>query len=65
MHINGLRVGQCYFLKNHGETTSFLVLEMVDDDFRIKDLLSLELYHFSDLVKYGKGEDFNLTELDC
>ena len=66
MSINNLKVGQCYFIKNHGESTSFMVLEMVgEEDFRIKDLLSLEVYQLSDLLKYGRGNDFELNELDC
>ena len=62
---NNLRVGKSYFLRNHGETTSFLVLEAIgDDDYSIKDLLSLEIYKFSDLTKYGLGNDFYLNEIE-
>ena len=66
MSINNLKVGQCYYIKNHGESTSFMVLEMIGKgDFKIKDLLSLEVYLFSILLKYGQGSDFELNELDC
>lgn len=64
--INNLRVGKCFFLKNFGETTSFMVLDKTsENDFRIKDLLSLETYLFSKLVTYGTGSDFELSEIDC
>lgn len=65
MSIDNLRVGKSYFLKNYGETTSFLVLERLGEkDFKIKDLLSMEVYQLSDLIKYGIGDDFDLRELN-
>ena len=64
--INNLRVGKCYFLKNFGETTSFRVLQKTEeDDFQIKDLLSLEIYSFSKLISFGRGNDFELKEMGC
>lgn len=64
MSIDNMRVGKNYFIKNHGETTSFSVLETIGSaDFKIKDLLSLEIYHFGNLVAYGIGEDFELYEI--
>lgn len=66
MSIDNMRVGKCYFLTNHGESTSFMVLEAIDKtDYKIKDLLTLEVYQFSDLIKFGKGKDYALNELDC
>ena len=35
-----------------------------DYDFLIKDLLTLDTYILSDLVKYGKGDDYALWELE-
>ena len=65
MSPDNLRVGKCYFLQNHGESTSFIVLESIGaDDFRIKDLLSLEIYTFNGLIRYGIGPDFVLHEID-
>ena len=65
MSIDNLRVGKNYFLRNFGETTSFTVLETTgEQDFLIKDLLSLEIYKLSLLIKYGMGEDFDLREID-
>jgi len=64
MSIDNMRVGKNYFIKNHGETTSFSVLETIDTrDFKIKDLLSLEIYSFGLLIEYGFGADFELFEI--
>ncbi len=66
MSTDNLRVGKCYFIQNHGESTSFVVLETIGtDDYRIKDLLSLEIYVFSLLTQYGLGTDFVLREINC
>ncbi len=64
MSYDNMRVGKRYFLRNHGETTSFLVLETAGiDDFKIKDLLTLDIYLFGDLIRYGRGKDFELYEI--
>jgi len=64
MSFDNMRVGKSYFLRNHGEKTSFTVLEAAGaGDFRIKDLLTLETYLFGQLIQYGVGEDFELYEL--
>ncbi len=63
MSFDNMRVGKRYFLRNHGETTRFTVLETAGiNDFKIKDLLSLDTYLFGDLIRYGRGEDFELYE---
>jgi hypothetical protein len=65
MSIDNMRVGKSYFLKNHGEMTSFIILESRGNgDFLIKDLLSLEVYPFSLLMRYGRGSDFDLREIE-
>lgn len=65
MSLDNLRVGKNYFLKNFGETTSFMVLEASGErDFIVKDLLTLEIYRLSQLIRFGMGEDFDLRELD-
>ena len=64
MSYDNMRIGKKYFIRNHGETTSFLILETQGiDDFKIKDLLSLELYSFADLIRFGIGKDFELYEI--
>lgn len=64
MSIDNMRVGKSYFIRNYGETTSFLVLETAGiNDFKIKDLLTLEIHLFGILIQYGIGEDFELYEI--
>ena len=59
------RTGKKYYLKNYGENTEFEIMKVTGDhDFLIKDLLTLETCLLSDLVKYGKGDDFALWELE-
>ncbi len=65
MSIDNLRVGKSYFLRNYQETASFMVLEASGEkDFVVKDLLTLEIYKLSHLIRYGIGNDFELRELD-
>lgn len=62
--IDNLRKGKKYRLTNHGETFDFQVVEMPEENiYKIKDLLTLETYLLHDLVKYGKGKDYDLEEL--
>ena len=62
--FSSMRVGKKYRLVNYGETSEFLLLEVMGrSDFKLKDLFSLEEYRMSDLIKYGKGEDFELREI--
>lgn len=60
-----LRVGKKYRLVNFNHETHFEVLEVLEDnDFIIKDLDLLEELNFKDLTRYGKGEDYELEELE-
>lgn len=62
--IDNLRVGLRYRLENYGEKVEFEVLEKLsDNDFRIKDLQTLEVFNFQDLVRYGMAKDYELREL--
>ncbi|CAN5191375.1 hypothetical protein BH23BAC1_BH23BAC1_39920 [soil metagenome] len=62
--FDNLRVGHHYRLVNFGEITEFEVMDIKNDgDFKIKDLTTLEKYNLKDLIKYGKGKDYNLVEL--
>ena len=64
MSFDNMRVGKKYFIRNHGETTSFSVLATIGrNDYRIKDLLTLEEYAFESLIQYGIGQDFELYEI--
>ena len=62
--MDNLRRGKKYRLTNYGESFEFQVVEMPEEGaYRVKDLNTLDLYLLHDLVKYGKGKDFDLDEL--
>lgn len=62
--FNSLRVGSKYKLINFGESTEFVIEKVLGNDFAIKDLLTLERYKLKDLIKFGKGKDFEIREID-
>lgn len=64
MSLDNLRVGKKYHLYNYGEESRFLVVERITDtDYKVKDLLSMDIYKLSDLIKYGMSDDFDINEI--
>lgn len=62
--FDNIRIGKKYFLSNYGEESEFEVLEWLgDENYKLKDLNSLEIYTLNDLIKYGKSEDFDIYEI--
>ena len=62
--MDNLRRGKKYRLTNYGESFEFQVVEMPEEGaYKVKDLNTLDIYLLHDLVKYGKGKDFDLDEL--
>ena len=62
--FNNLRVGKKFSLTNFGETSDFEVMEiMADGDCKLRDVHTLEHYRLYDLIRFGKGEDFDVSEL--
>lgn len=60
---NTLRVGKKYRLANFGHVVEFEVLEVLENDnFIIRDIHLLEKMEFHDLIRYGKGKDYELEE---
>jgi len=60
-----LRTGKKYRLVNFGEAHEFVIENILGNgDFKVKDLLTLERYHLKDLIRYGKGSDFEIRELE-
>ena len=59
-----LRIGKRYYLRNFGEESRFEVVEITDQDIRVKDLFTLESFPISDLVKYGTGNDYEFQEIE-
>jgi hypothetical protein len=57
--FQNLRVGHSYQLVNHGEKTEFTVLKKIaEDNFFVKNNLTLESFELFDLVRFGIGKDF-------
>ncbi|MGB3585989.1 MAG: hypothetical protein WBA23_05595 [Tunicatimonas sp.] len=64
MSFDNIRIGKKYYLYNYGEESRFEVLENLgDENYRIKDLISLDVYELQELVKYGTSDDFKLEEI--
>lgn len=62
--IDTIRLGKKYYIINYGERHEFLVLKRIsENNFLVKDLLSLEKYELQEFIAYGKGSDFELFEL--
>ena len=59
-----LRVGKKYSLVNFGDRYEFEIERiMVNGDFKVKDLITLERFQLKDTIKFGKGKDFEIREL--
>jgi hypothetical protein len=64
LSIDNLRKGKKYKMINYGDEMHFQVLDIPgESEYLVKDLLTLEKYFLHDLLKYGKGKDFDLEEL--
>lgn len=64
LSIDNLRKGKKYRLINYGEEFEFQVIEIPEDGvYKVKDLVTLDTYLLHELVKYGKGKDYDLDEL--
>jgi hypothetical protein len=63
--FDNIRVGKKYYLYNYGEESRFEVMEWLGgQNYRLKDLMSLEIYTLHDLVRYGKSNDFDIREIE-
>ncbi len=62
--FDNIRVGNKYILKNYDDVFEFEVMERLSDiNYRLKDLHTLEWYELEDLVRWGKGKDFEVREI--
>lgn len=59
-----LRVGHRYYMINYGDRYEFEIERILIDDFKVKDIHTLERFLLKDLLKFGKGKDFEIRELD-
>ncbi len=65
LSFGALRTGKKYFLINFGDRYEFQIENILTNgDFKVKDLHTLERYTIKDLIKFGKGRDFEIRELD-
>ncbi|MCE2733275.1 MAG: hypothetical protein O9302_06670 [Cyclobacteriaceae bacterium] len=65
LSLDVLRAGKKYRLINFGEKHDFIIENILaNGDFEVKDLHTLERYRLLDLVRYGKGADFEIRELE-
>ena len=65
LSLDVLRNGKKYSLTNFGDRYEFIIENILGNgDFKLKDLHTLEKYHLKDLVKFGKGPDFEIRDLE-
>jgi len=59
-----LRVGKKYRLTNFRDQYEFIIEEILDNgNFRLKDIHTLEIMFMRDIIYFGKGKDFEITEM--
>ena len=64
LSLNNIRTHSKYRLTNFGEVYEFEVVEILQsDDFKLKDIYTMELYLFSDLIIEGRGKDFSIWNI--
>jgi len=60
-----LRVGKKYRLINFRDTYEFVIEEILSNgNFKLKDIHTLERMFMKDLIRLGKGKDFEIRELE-
>jgi hypothetical protein len=65
LSFDALRVGKRYRLINFGEVNEFAVEYILPNgDFKVKNIHTLERYLLMDLIKFGKGKDFEIREIE-
>lgn len=62
--LDNLRVGRRYVLVNQGEIRNLeIIARLFGDNFKVKDLDTLEFYTIAELLQWGKGKDYDLDEM--
>ncbi|MBS4072012.1 hypothetical protein ACFPIK_03030 [Algoriphagus aquatilis] len=62
--LDNLRVGRVYRLVNQGEIRKIEVVDRLSgENFRVKDLDTLEFYTLYELLQWGRGKDYDLEEI--
>jgi hypothetical protein len=62
--LDSLRVGRVYELTNMGEKRRLEILARLSgDNFKVKDLETTETYTIEELLRWGRGKDYDLDEV--
>lgn len=62
--LDNLRVGRVYQFTNYGENRQLEVMARLGkENFKVKDLDTLEIYELEELLRWGIGKDYDLDEL--
>lgn len=62
--LDNLRVGRTYLMINQGEVRKLQIIDRLSgDNFKVKDLDTLEYYTIFELLQWGKGKDYDLDEI--
>jgi len=62
--LDNLRIGRVYKMVNLGEVRKLEIIDRLSDqNFKVKDLDTLEYYTIFELLQWGKGKDYDLDEL--
>lgn len=62
--LDNLRVGRIYEFRNMGENRKLEVISRLSgSNFKVKDLDTTEIYTIEELLRWGKGKDYELDEL--
>ena len=65
LSFGALRVGKKYRLINFSDVYEFEIEQMLTNgDFNVKDLFTLERFLLKDALKFRKGKDFEIREID-
>lgn len=62
--LDNLRVGRVYKMVNMGEVRKLEIIDRLSgENFKVKDLDTLEYYTIFELLQWGKGKDYDLDEI--
>lgn len=62
--LDNIRVGRVYRLVNYGEVRYLQAMERIGrENFKVKDMDTLELYDLEELLQWGIGKDYDLDEV--
>ena len=64
LSLDRLQVGHRYTIRNYDEVVEFEIIRRIAEyDYQVKQLDTLERFPLSELIRFGKGTDFEIQEL--